>query len=72
MMKNKKRYLYLDCEEARLVLQSLIRFKNKLLQQGRYSRLLNKMPSFRAASYYIRISFVFVPFYFANIHINSI
>ncbi len=31
-----------------------------------YSRLLNKMPSFRAASHYIRISFVFVPFYFAN------
>ena len=24
MMKNKKRYLYLDCEEARLVPQSLI------------------------------------------------
>ena len=37
MMKNKKRYLYLDCEEARLVLQSLIRFKNKLQQQGRYT-----------------------------------
>ena len=36
MMKDKKRYLYLDCEEARLVLQSLIRFKNKLQQQGRY------------------------------------
>ena len=36
MMKNKKRYLYLNDEETRLVLQSLIRFKNKLLQQGRY------------------------------------
>ena len=35
-MVKKKRYLYLDCEEARLVLQSLIRFKNKLQQQGRY------------------------------------
>ena len=29
-MGRNKRYLYLDCDEARLVLQSLIRFKNKL------------------------------------------
>lgn len=36
MMKNKKRYLYLNDDETRLVLQSLIRFKNKLQQQGRY------------------------------------
>ena len=35
-----------------------------------YSCLLNKMPSFRAASHYIRISFVFDPFSFANIHIK--
>ena len=37
MMKNKKRYLYLNDDETRLVLQSLIRFKNKLQQQGRYT-----------------------------------
>lgn len=34
-MGRNKRYLYLDCDEARLVLQSLIRFKNKLQQQDR-------------------------------------
>lgn len=34
MMKNKKRYLYLNDEETRLVVQSLIRFKNKLQKQG--------------------------------------
>ena len=30
MMKNKKRYLCLNDEETRLVLKSLIRFKDKL------------------------------------------
>ena len=43
MMINKKRYLYLDCEEARLVLQSLIRFKNKLQQQGRYTDCVDEL-----------------------------
>ena len=35
MMKDKKRYLYLNDEETRLVLKSLIRFKNKLLHWRR-------------------------------------
>ena len=37
MMKDKKRYLYLNDEETRLVVQSLIRFKNKLQQRGSYT-----------------------------------
>ena len=43
MIKNKKRYLYLNDEETRLVLQSLIRFKNKLLQQGRYTDCVDEL-----------------------------
>ena len=31
-MGRNKRYLYLDCDEARLVLQSLIRFKNNSIE----------------------------------------
>lgn len=34
-MKKQKYYLYLDQEESSLVLQSLIRLKNSLLQQDR-------------------------------------
>ena len=43
MMENKKRYLYLNDEETRLVVQSLIRFKNKLLQQGRYTDCVDEL-----------------------------
>jgi len=43
MMKMKRRYLYLNCEEARLVLQSLIRFKNKLQQQGRFTDCVDEL-----------------------------
>ena len=43
MMKDNKRYLYLIDEETRLVLKSLIRFKNKLLQQGRYTDCVDEL-----------------------------
>ena len=43
MMKNKKRYLYLNDEETRLVVQSLIRFKNKLQKQGRYTDCVEEL-----------------------------
>lgn len=36
-MKKQKRYLYLNNEEYSVVLHSLISFKNKLIQQGRYT-----------------------------------
>ena len=42
-MKNKKRYLYLNDDETRLVLQSLIRFKNKLQQQDRYTDCVDEL-----------------------------
>ena len=34
-MKKQKLYLYLDQEESSIILQSLIRLKNSLLQQNR-------------------------------------
>ena len=43
MMENKKRYLYLNDEETRLVVQSLIRFKNKLQQRGRYTDCVDEL-----------------------------
>ena len=39
----KKRYLYLNDEETRLVVQSLIRFKNKLQQRGRYTDCVDEL-----------------------------
>lgn len=36
-MKKEKRYLYLSNEEASVVLHSLVRLKNSLIQQGRYT-----------------------------------
>ena len=41
MTKDNKHYL-ID-EETRLVLKSLIRFKNKLLQQGRYTDCVDEL-----------------------------
>ena len=42
-MGRNKRYLYLDCDEARLVLQSLIRFKSKLQQQDRFTDCVDEL-----------------------------
>ena len=42
-MKNQKRYLYLDSEECRIVLASLVRLKNKLIQEGRYTDCVDDM-----------------------------
>ena len=42
-MGKKKRYLYLSSGKTRLVLQSLIRFKNKLQQQGRYTDCVDEL-----------------------------
>ena len=43
VLKKEKRYLYLSNDETRLVVQSLIRFKNKLLQQGRYTDCVDEL-----------------------------
>ena len=36
-MRNKKYYLYLDYEQTHIVIESLVRLKNALLRQGRYT-----------------------------------
>lgn len=43
MWKDKKRYLYLNYEETRVVLQSLIRLKNRLMQEGRYTDCVDEL-----------------------------
>ena len=43
MMRKEKRYLYLNYEEIRFVMQSLILFKNKLQQQGRYTDCVDEL-----------------------------
>jgi hypothetical protein len=43
MLGKQKRYLYLSHEETRLVLQSLVRLKNKLIQEGRYTDCVDEM-----------------------------
>lgn len=43
MWKNRKRYLYLNYEETRVVLQSLIRLKNRLIQEGRYTDCVDEL-----------------------------
>ena len=43
MLKNKKRYLYLNDTETRCILHSLIRFKNRLQQQGRYTDCVDEL-----------------------------
>lgn len=42
-MKKEKRYLYLDNEEASVVLHSLVNLKNKLIQQGRYTDCVDEV-----------------------------
>lgn len=43
MMRKQKHYLYLNSEETRLVLQSLIRLKNCLIQEGRYTDCVDEL-----------------------------
>lgn len=42
-MRNKKVYVYLNSEETSVLLQSLIRLKNALLQQGRYTDCVDEL-----------------------------
>lgn len=43
MLKKQKRYLYLDTEEISVVLQSLIRLKNTLIREGRYTDCVDEL-----------------------------
>lgn len=42
-MFEKKRYLYLSNDELRVLLCSLIRLKNSLIQQGRYTDYVDEL-----------------------------
>jgi hypothetical protein len=42
-MFSKKRYLYLSNEELNILLRSLIRLKNALIQQGRYTDCVDEL-----------------------------
>lgn len=43
MMRKQKRYLYLNAEETSVVLQSLIRLKNALIREGRYTDCVDEL-----------------------------
>ena len=42
-MKRKTCTLYLSCEEYGVILDALIRFKNKLTRQGRYTDIVDEL-----------------------------
>ena len=42
-MKKQRYYLFLNSEETRIVLRSLIRMKNRLAAQGRYTDYVDEL-----------------------------
>ena len=42
-MREKKTHLYLDSQERRLLLHSLVELKNQLIQQGRYTDCVDEL-----------------------------
>lgn len=42
-MVSKKRYLYLSDDELSVLLHSLVRLKNSLIQQGRYTDCVDEL-----------------------------
>ena len=42
-MRKQKHYIYLNKQETRVLLKSLIRFKNILAQQGRYTDVIDEL-----------------------------
>ena len=42
-MRKQKHYVYLNEQETRVLLKSLIRFKNILVQQGRYTDVIDEL-----------------------------
>ncbi len=43
IMFQKKRYVYLTADEIKVVAKSLIRLKNSLIQQGRYTDCVDEL-----------------------------
>lgn len=39
----KKRYIYLDYKQIHIVIESLVKFKNSLIQQGRYTDCIDEL-----------------------------
>lgn len=42
-MRNAKHYLLVSSEEARVIITSLLRLRNRLLQQGRYTDCVDEL-----------------------------
>ena len=42
-MREKKDHLYVDSEERKLLLHSLVELKNQLIQQGRYTDCVDEL-----------------------------
>ena len=42
-MRNVKHYLLVSSEEARVIIMSLLRLRNRLLQQGRYTDCIDEL-----------------------------
>lgn len=42
-MREKKKHLYLDSHERRILLHSLVELKNQLIQQGRYTDCVDEL-----------------------------
>ena len=43
LMRKQKHYVYLSEQETRVLLKSLIRFKNTLAQQGRFTDVVDEL-----------------------------
>ena len=48
-MKKKSYYLTINSDETRVILHSLIRMKNRLIQQGRYTECVDELITKSAA-----------------------
>lgn len=42
-MRNKKYNLVVDCEQTRVIIESLVRLKNVLIRQGRYTDCVDEL-----------------------------
>lgn len=42
-MREQKYYLYMDSDERRILLESLVELKNQLIRQGRYTDCLDEI-----------------------------
>lgn len=42
-MRDKKYYLFVNCEQTRIIIESLVRLKNVLIRQGRYTDCVDEL-----------------------------